>query len=376
MDANFASVLEQLGRRGIMRLANAPLEQDADYLFERFLPTILRPDYQVTGGNIKIKGTLAPTIPMDTPFPEGGFIGMSDLKENTAKFGLSITLPEATLREIRKLLDQIELGRFDGSKVELLTNTTINFVQEMIVRPHDDQREWMRAQAITEGVIKQTSNRSEINVNYGIPAGNILAKRTGTAGYGRSASAWQSDYRTARRLLGQAVLATIMHQDTLDQILDNPANNLVVVGETYSPDRKTRVVQVRKAVTQGGIIVGYDLDSRNSYTLIGYSKFGNLPDLANPGNLIQVPFIRPGRIAVIGDAVRRNLLPQTENTPRDALGYTHVGPTEEGEGALGRWARVYTPEGRPMQLRGEGTENSLPAFDSPERVVLLDTELD
>jgi hypothetical protein len=376
MDATFASVLQQLGNQGIQNLVNAQPEQDADYLGLRFLPEITKNDYRVSGGNIKVKGTLAPTIGMDSPFPEGGFVGMSSLEEMTAKFGMSVTLSEGILRELQKMLDALSLGRGGiGNREQMITNTVINFVQEMIVRPHDDQREWMRCQALTEGIIKQMSNRSQLNVDYDIPVGNKLTLKTGTSAYGRSASVWDADYRTARQKLGWAVMATIMHTSTLEQLVDNPANNLIVTNETFSPDRKTRIVNVRKKTNNGGVI-SFDLDARSSYTLIGYGKSGSIPNLASPGDLIEVPFIAPGRIAIFGDAVRRNLLPQTENTPRDALGYYHIGPTVEGDGRLGRWARVYTPEGRPMFIRAEGCENSLPAFDSPERVVLLSTELD
>jgi len=42
------------------------------------------------------------------------------------------------------------------------------------------------------------------------------------------------------------------------------------------------------------------------------------------------------------------------------LGYTHIGPTEEADGALGRWARVYTPDDRQWELCGEGVTNGLP----------------
>lgn len=374
MDANFNTVIRQLGQEGINRLARAPLVQDADYLGPNFLPTQQRNSYDVKGGSIKVTGTLAPTIPMDSPFPEGGFIGMSILTGSTAKFGLSVTLPEKTLRDLRGQLDAIQLGRAGGTKLDLLTRTLINFVTEMIVRPHEEQREWMRMQAITEGRIKVTSNRSKLDVDYGIPAGNKLATRTGTAAYGRSASTFFADMAKARRTVG-ASLATIMHMNTLEQILLDPA--LVVVAEDYSPDRKTRRVSVRKAAGASVFSpTGFNQDIRSTFDLIGYSKEGQLLDLSNPGQTIAVPFINPGRIAVIGDAIRRELLPQADGTPNNALGFLHEGPTEEGDGALGRWSRVYTPESRPMQVRAEGCENVLPVFDAPERVFLLGTEID
>jgi hypothetical protein len=376
MDANFNTVIRQLGAEGINRLARAPLLQDADYLGPNFLPTQQRNSYDVKGGNIKVTGTLAPTIPMDTPFPEGGFIGMSTLTGSTAKFGLSVTLPEKTLRDLRGQLDAIQLGRAGAgaSKIDLLTRTLINFITEMIVRPHEEQREYMRMQAITEGKIKVTSNRSKIDVDYGIPAGNKLAKRTGTAAYGRNASVFFADMAKARRTVG-ASLATVMHLNTLEQILLDPT--LVVVAEDYSPDRKTRRVSVRKAAGASVFTpTGFNQDVRSTFDLIGYGKEGQLLDLANPGQTIAIPFINPGRIAVIGDAIRRELLPQAEGTPANALGFLHEGPTEEGDGNLGRWSRVYTPESRPMQVRAEGCENVLPVFDAPERVFLLDTEID
>jgi hypothetical protein len=377
MDINLASVLLTLRGARIQTLGNTQLP-DSQYVFNSLLPDQATPGYKFQGGAIKASGSVASAVPMDTPFPEGGFLGISTLEGNTIKLGLSVTLPEAVQRRVRELLDQLQLGRVTGSAEAILGNAAINFVQDMIVRPHDDMREYLKARAISEGIVNFKSNGVTINIDYSIPTANKFATRSGTAHYGGTASAFNSDMQLARQKLGYNIRGVLMNMQTLDLILLNEANKLVIQSETVSDDGMVRVVQVRRAVKNAeGIAVGFDQNPNFSYTLTGYARELEMRDLANPNNpTIKVPMMNLGRVAVIGRYLRRDILrARTGNSANDSLGYYHVGPTEEGKGVLGRWLQVYSPENQQETVIVKGCENSAPAFDAPERVVLLQTDM-
>jgi hypothetical protein len=55
--------------------------------------------------------------------------------------------------------------------------------------------------ALMTGGIDWTFNQKRVEVSYGVPAGNLFAERTGTAGYGGSASVFWDDWYEARSLL-------------------------------------------------------------------------------------------------------------------------------------------------------------------------------
>jgi len=47
----------------------------------------------------------------------------------------------------------------------------------------------------------------------------------------------------------------------------------------------------------------------------------------------------------------------------------------EGNGQPGRWARVYTPQDEPWQLKGQGVTNGLPVIENPEKLAVISTEM-
>jgi hypothetical protein len=57
------------------------------------------------------------------------------------------------------------------------------------------------------------------------------------------------------------------------------------------------------------------------------------------------------------------------------LGYTHIGPTVEGGGQMGRWAQLFTPEQLPMQLHGRAVTNGLPVVETPEKIAIASSDL-
>ncbi len=129
---------------------------------------------------------------------------------------------------------------------------------------------------------------------------------------------------------------------------------------------------VRRLVSRGGNTVPTS-DAREVITFITYDEEGEILDPANPGQTINVPFLPRNKIVWVGEATNdgyRVGQGATDDPTNDlALGYTHIAPTVEG-GMSGRWARLFTPEEQPWQLRGQGAQNLLPVIEAPAKIVV------
>jgi hypothetical protein len=81
----------------------------------------------------------------------------------------------------------------------------------------------------------------------------------------------------------------------------------------------------------------------------------------------------------IGNNTRRGYRVGEGSTPNPdaerALGYTHVGPTVENNGLVGRWAQVFRPQERRWQLVGQAVSNILPVVENPELIAVASTDL-
>ena len=78
----------------------------------------------------------------------------------------------------------------------------------------------------------------------------------------------------------------------------------------------------------------------------------------------RVQFAPSGKLLYVANNRRNGYRVGEGSTPdpvRDmALGYTHIAPTVEGNGAMGRWGRLYVPETAQWSIRAEGVTNGLP----------------
>lgn len=373
MEFNFRTVLGQLTSDEIRTLSRQA-DPTKTYLMNSLLPDREVPSYKASGGNFSVTGTLASPVPMDTDFPEAGIMGIQTIEQSTFKFGASLLMPEKVLRELQEMLKQmLSEGRSEGDKQRLMAGTAVNFFREYVINPFDETREYLKARAITEGLISYSSNKVEVAADYGVPVGNILATRAGVAAYNGNASVFLDDIKTARQKLGQDVRATLMNGDTLDSILNNPLHNFIVVAESYSPDRTVRTVNVRQAVKLTGQtgVSALDITPQSSYTFIGYSRTAKLFNPDDPNTPIAKKLIDDGRVVVIGNRLSTEIIPRLNNDGGNTLGYYHVAPTVEGNGALGRWAEIYVPQEMPWSIRARAAENSIPMFDAASRVVLL-----
>lgn len=365
---NFSEVLAALGPNAAFVIANAA-RSAGDYLFATLLPERPMPTYDVRSGNMTIRATMAGLVGMDSPFPPTGLAEASTFNEQTAKIANHVQLPEQAIRQLQSLLMAVRAGT-GGVNVNM-TQEAVNFLNKVVIQPHLDTMEYLRGAALVRGDIDWTFGNVRLQVDYGVPSANKLAKRTGTAAWDSTASKFWDDVRALRRALHGNMQAMIVHVDTLDAILNNDANKLNIVAQDGQR------VTVRKYV---GTTERPSTDARDTVTLIAYDREGEILDPANPGKTIKLPFMAKKKILAIGaaDPSGYRVGQGATDNPTDALaiGYTHLGPTTEGGGAPGRWARLYVPENLPMQLHGQGVTNGLPVIENPSKIAVAESEID
>lgn len=371
---NFAEALEQIGEGAAVRVANNA-RPPANYLFSTFLPERMQPDYHVEAATMIVRTTMAGLVGMDSPYPPGGTMEIGTFLENAAKIGVSNTLTEGALRQLQSLLREMMLNGGGGN--EFLVNEALNFLNKVIIQAMLDTDEWLRGQALVYGLINWTFNKKNLYVDYGIPAANKLTTRTdaNNDSYSDTASAFWTDVRTAQTTLRYDVRAAIMNSSTFNKIVNNSANNIQLVSQSLNS------FTVRRYATIGGNTV-LSSDTRDGMTFIIYDEEAEVLDTTPAsalGTTQIIKYMPDGKILFVGGNAGNRYrvgLGSTDNPRNDLeLGYHAICPTVEGGGAMGRWARLYTPQGYPMQLRGEGAENSLPVIYSPQRIVIATTEM-
>jgi hypothetical protein len=312
---------------------------------------------------------MAGMVGMDSPYPPSGVVELSTFNESTTKMANSVTLPEKAMRDLQAFLATVGDQAAGNAEVQ---RTVLNFASKLLSQPHLDVMEWLRGQAMTTGALSWSFGGKDLSVSYGVPAGNLLANRTGTASYGGSASEFWNDMRTMRSKLRGQVRAYVAHPDTIDLIISNAANKIVVLAQ----DGITGTVTVQRYV---GNTEKPSSDARDKVTLIGHGAEGEILDLANPGKTTRIKFCPTGKIVAIGNPIPQGFSIGQGSTrdPDNSLpiGYTHIGPTVEGGGRPGRWGRVFTPENQPWQLRGEAVTNGLPVIEDPEKIAVASTNM-
>jgi len=375
MILNFAAALRQLTRQALWRLANEA-RPETEYLFARLLPEVRSASYTAESGNMTVRTTMAGLVGTDSVYPPGGVVVADTFREGTAKIAIEVPLGEMTLRQIQQMLlnqaAQAALGGNAGSKIDL-AEEALNFQEKVVLQAIRDTMEYLRGEALTTFAIDWTFNRKRLQVNYGAPAGHLMTNRTGTAAYGGSASAFWTDMRAARSLLrNQTGIVFVTHPDTLDVVLANTANSLAMVAQDAGG------VTVRRYISINGQNTFSD-DARDTVRIVTYDREGEILDPSTPGATIRVPFLSRGKIlavAPVGDTgyrVGQGATPAADNAT--ALGYTHVGPTMEGDGELGIWSEMYTPQNAPWALHGRGAANVLPIIEQPKKLVVLSTDM-
>ena len=367
MEITFSEALRTLSPNAAFRVANEA-RPPADYLFATFLRERADYDYTATAGSMTVRTTMAGPVGMDSPYPPGGLVEESTFSEGTAKIAIHTYLPEYALRKLQQRFMHLQLR--NQLTVEGVQREALNFEDKVIVQAMLDTAEYLRGLALATGTLNWAFGQKNLAVNYGIPASNMLPERTGTAGYGGTASVFWNDHRTARRVLRYQVEAGIAHPDTIDMIIYNPANALNVIDQTGN----TFTLQRKVGNTEQG-----STDTRDTVQLIAYGAEGEVFNPANPAVTTLVPFMPRGRVLWLGRAGQTGYQVGQGSTKRAdtsaELGYTHLAPTVEGGGVPGRWARLYTPEGQPWSLHGQGAMNVLPVIERPTLIAVQRTEM-
>ena len=368
MEIDFRDALERLGRGAPVRIAR---EMPPAGAFNELLPEREEASYVAETGTMIIRSTMAGLAAMDSPYPPGGFVEASDFVENLAKTANEVVLNEKTQRMLQQRLRDLQLS--GGNLIEAMVQEVLNFTNKVLVQPHLDTAEYLRAQALIYGKLDWTFNRKRLLVDYGVPADNFLPERTGVDAYHGAESKFWDDIRLIRRRLRYNLRGLWAHPDTIDAIVANPNNNLVVLaqdGFTFT---------MRKQIVDGDGRYRDSGDARDTVTLTAYQYEGEIVNPAEPDKTIIIPFMPTGKILAVAQNTRSGYRVGEGSTPDPeadrALGFTQIGPTVEANGATGRWADVFTPERRRYQLVGQAVTNLLPVIEAPDKIVVATTEM-
>jgi hypothetical protein len=373
MEINFDQAIADLGgAAGIARIANEARAPSTYLLQTSVLPVRRRASYTAEDGGLVIRNVMAQMVGMDSKYPEGAAMDVSTFREIISKLAIQQNLSEKVKRHLRETVRSMIAQGEQGRVGALVVQTVLNFVQKMLLQPHWDRIEWLCGQVLFLDEIDWRFGGSVLALNYQTPAEYLFATRTGTAAYGSSASVFWADHRLAQRRLMGADYTVIGHGNTISEIVYNEANSADILAAENGrfTMRRFRGSMERPAT-----------DARDRATFVSYNLEGEVFDADGSGNTTNLPFAPEGLLLYVGlgrpdtDLVQIDQGSTNDGQNNLELGYTHLGPTEEAEGALGVWSRVYKPESMPMQLRGQSVSNTLPVMRNRKRRVVLSTEM-
>lgn len=351
---DFSIALSDLGRDTAFQIINQA-RPSSDYLFNTLLPERNVQNYYVDAANMVIRTTAAGLAGESSPYPPGGAITASQFLEKTAKIALSSTFEESALKQIQDILARA--GANSSGNKNFLVNEALNWYNKVIVQGLMDRDEMLRARSLIDGAISWKFNDKTIDVDYGVPSANKPAKKTSTAAYDKSASTFWTDYATAIAALRYNIRAVIMNTTTWNAIISNDANNILVTAQTPNTASFTKLVTAGSGVIPSS-------DARQRVNVILYDNEYEELDPSDTATTVRKPFVETGEILIVANNNSNGYVVGEGATPDPAasaaLGYHHMAPTVEGNGAAGRWGRIYVPEGEPWAIRAQGAENSLP----------------
>lgn len=359
------------GVEGINRLSNAA-RTPAQYLLTAILPERDVPDYIAKGGSMRVRSTMAGIVGLDSVDPEGGAMDLTTFMERIAKISIMNRLQEQTIIELQNLARAAVIA--GGNSRDVAVNAVLNFVAKLLLQPHYDRREWLRAQALFMGSIDWQFNGVDLQVDYGIPTANVFVTRTGNDAYDGSASKFWTDWKAARLILGDAFRGAMVTRQTLDSIVENPVNKITVLADA---DRSVSLA--RYAGAEDGLRP-LTADQRERATFVVYDKEGEVWDLDNPGKTKKARLIPSGVLGFFGSNDRSSEFIVGEGATVDpendrALGYSHIGPTVENNGQTGIWTDVGVPRDMPQHFEGKARGRFLPVIENADKIVLASTTI-
>lgn len=380
MDFDLREAVRALNPNEVFEIANQA-RPPGDYLFNNFLPNRNEDSYNIEESSITIRTTMAGMSGMDSKYAEGGAAEEHKRAGKTGKITINSPITEVMLRKLQRML-QVKLAKGLPTN-DSIQKTALNFFNKIIIQAITDREEWLKGQALFTGKLDWTFNGINLKADYGYPAANIFAKRTGGDYYGGATSKFWDDFHDAQEILNWDVRAVVLHPTTLKIIMANAENNNL---EFISTNAKTGVFKFRRTVQRGGN-TQLSSDPRDEITMIAYNKEGEVFKTADHlGDTTKVPFCPVGAIMFIGAPISNSntfivddgstpAVDESKNRTSVAIGYGHVAPTVEGGGTSGRWGRIRVPDDRPWSIEGDGVENYLPVIQAYKRIVIASTDL-
>lgn len=375
MEFDLRQAIESLDPEQVFNIANQA-RPAGDYLFNSILPNQNRETYDVEGGSMTIRTTMAGMSGMDSRYTEGGAAESNEFAGKTGKLTIHGKISEKMLRELQQKLLRLLARRLNNTA--LVQQTGLNFVNKIIVQALLDREEWLKGQALFTGKLNWTFNGKTLKADYGIPAANFLPARTGNDRYGGTTSKFWDDLWLAQEILQWKVEARILHPTLLREIMANPEVNQL---EFVSQNLATGQFSFKRRIADGtGGSTRISTDPRDTVVLTAYNKEAEIWDLVSPGKTKKVPFCPVGGMLTIGssisDSVFRIGVGSTDDyeTPVQ-IGYGHVAPTTEGSGNPGRWTRLRVHPDRPWGMEADGVENFLPVIEAPDRLVVSTSQV-
>lgn len=370
MNFNFATALSLLGPDSAFIYANA-VRPTAAYLFATLLPEMTEPTYSVDGGSMTVKSTMAGLAATDSPYPPTGLTQVSTFVAKVPKVANYTHMPEEAVKRIQGILRNLN----QPDSISVIQNEAFNFLDKVLMQGHLDTFEWMRGQALVNGTIDWTFNKMNLLIDYGIPTDNVLTTRTSTAAWDSTASAFWDDIDLLQQALDYNVRAYIVHPTTMNKILNNDVNAIEMISNVDLGDGSRKYTFTRLI----GTTERRDSDARFTVEVISYGLEAEVLNPAGADSTQKLPFMPPGKILAVANAGRTGYRVgegATDDPYKEGdLGYTHIGPTVEGGGEMGRWAQLFTPEALPMQLHGRAVTNGLPVIETPEKIAIASSDL-
>lgn len=358
----FAEILALLTRADYVRMADQPVNE-AEMILASILPEIRKASYEAKRGSIKVIPTMAGETGNDSPYVPTGDLELDAWSQALAKFSAIGFISENAQIEFQQMRDQLLLRGTTDAAATYTRNFLINWMETWVREAFRQQNEYLRGQALGSG---QLVLRGGI-VDLGVPAENRKAF-TGLSAFGGSESKFWQAIRWGDRQVG-AVRARLLSWDTLDEIMDNNENSIAIVDEQVSGQGNVKRVRIRKLVNNGQ---AFSSDTRDSTTLVAYKGRGKikLPD----GTLQDVAYFPDKTLSFVGNNQTQQVAEDGTVTTREALGYTHVGPTVPGNGRPGVWMNGRVPEGRPYHVITEGEERVMTVIEEPKKLAIATTE--
>lgn len=389
MEFSFLDIINMLntalpaGDNFAFRMARAAT-QPSDYLFERIMPSMNKNTWHTSGGTMTITPTILGDVSMDTPYPPMGVMEAATFFEKIGKFAGMMFFNEEQQKELLDIINGLriessmdrrdgfgdintqfnmvrETGRADGNTINGARINAVLGISNSIQKSHWDTREYLRGEALTEGLINYTFNNIKMEIDYKIPAANVDTY-SGNNRFDQSTSKfWDWVFKVFRTMVNPQFF---MNSTSYYEIANNPANQIVnfeLQGTVRSMIRyRDNVIQQKR-------------DSREQIQVNIYDKAGSIMNAAAK-TLVSKPFLKGKRIFAVGDLntseIELSLGGMTDPDDQLRLGYTHIGPTIEGGGRSGIYARIYSPEGKPMQVLAETATNMLPVILNPKKLMI------